>query len=291
MKRILAVFIFQTLCSASQAQVPDCSVILNHFLIVVDSTTYQAILGSEIVNSDFAYAYERNKNWEGLYIIGQDNYIEIFHPKSVSNEHLPIGFTWVCQASLRANCIEKYELPDNKLITYSSDENYNELSVHTKDSAYINYSASLMTAMEMNKNQYESWTKKTFNDSLNFQTTDYNSLAESDSSRNYLFNNVNGIQINVNPRDSLSIMQYLKLIGYTVVSNNGNNVKFANSIDFIELDFSDNVEFASISVIYFELNQPVEPKHISLGDTEIILKDNKGKWEINKPGLTKSISN
>lgn len=291
MKRILTIFIISTVCSAARAQTQDCSVVLNHFLIVVDSNTYQAILGSEILNSDFAYAFERNKNWEGIYIFGQDNYIEIFHPKSVSNEYIPIGFTWICQTSLVANCTEKYDLPDNDLIAYSSDENYDELSIYIQDSAYIQDSSSLMTTREMNKNQYESWTKKTFNDSLNFQTTDYNSPADSDSSRNYLFNNVTGIQINLNLRDSLSITEYLNLIGYTVESNIQNNLKFSNSIDFIELDFSKNVEYASISVIYFELNLPTELKHISLGNSEIVIEGNSGKWEINKLSLTKPKTN
>lgn len=282
MNRILTILIFLTICSGAQAQKPDCSVLLNHFYITVDSTTYQAILGSEILNSDFAYAYERNKYWEGIYLFGQDNYIEIFHPNSIPNEYLPIGFTWICQASLVANCTKKYDLPDNNLITYSSDENYNELSVYTQDSIYIQNSASLMTTVEMKKNQYESWTKKTYNDSLIFQTTDYNSPAESDSSRNYLFNNVTGIQVKMNLKDSLSITQYLNLIGYTVESNTHDILKFSNSIDFIELDFSENVEFASISIIYFELNQPSEPKQIPLGNSEILIEGNNGKWELNK---------
>lgn len=262
MTRISTLFIFLTVFTGVRAQTQDCSVLLNHFLIVVDSNTYQAILGSEFINSDFAYAYERNKNWEGIYIIGQDNYIEIFHPESISNEYLPIGFTWICQASLFANCTEKYDLPDNNLIEYSSDENFDNLSVYTQDSMYYAQdSSSLMTTKEINKAQYESWTKKTFNDSLSFLTTDYNSPAESDSSQNYLLKIITGLKINLNLKGSLSITQYLNLIGYTVESNVQNNLKFSNSIDFIELDFSENVEFASVNVIYFELNQPTESKH------------------------------
>jgi len=287
MKRILTLFTFLTVCFVAKAQKQNCSVVLNHFLIGVDSTTYQAILGSEILNSDLAYAYERNKNWEGIYIYGQDNYIEIFHPKSVPNEYVPIGLTWVCLTSLVANCTEKYNLPNTDLITYSSGENYDELSVYTTDSVYIKESSELICTREMNKKQYESWTKKTFNDSLSFQTTDYNNPAESDSTKNYLFNNVTGIQIKLNLIDSLSITHYLTLIGYSVESNIQNKIKFSNSIDFIELDFSENVEFASISVIYFELNEPTESKHISLGNSEIIIKGNIGKWEINKLSSTK----
>ncbi len=289
MKRILTIFIVFTVCSGVRAQTQNCSVVLNHFLITVDSTTYQAILDSEVLNSDFAYSHEKKlRSYSGIYIIGEDNYIEIFHPKSVDDEIIPIGFSWICQASLVANCTKNYDLPDDKQIKYYSDEDFDCLSLTTQDSVYIEASSGLMTTREMKKGLYESWTKKTFNDSLKFQTTDYNSAAESDSSRNYLFNNVTGIQINMNLRDSLRIMQYLNLIGYTVESSDQNKLKFSNSIDFIELDFSKNVEFASISVIYFELNQPTESKLISVGNTEIVLEGNTGKWKMNKLGLIKS---
>lgn len=289
MTRILTLFLFFSSYSGAQAQQQDCSVLLNHFLIVVDSNTYQSILGSELLNSDFAFAKEMSKNWEGIYIIGQDNYIEIFHPKSIADENLPIGFSWICQTSLVANCTEKYDLPNIKQITYSSDEIFDELSVQTQDSTYYAQDSSvLITTREMNRNQYESWTKKVFNDSLNFLTTDYNSAAESDSSKNYLFNNVSGITVSLNRRDSISVTQYLNLIGYSAVSNIESKSKFSNSIDFIELDFSKNVEFASISTIYFELDRQSKSRKIAIGNTEIIIEGNTGIWELNNLGLTKA---
>lgn len=272
MTRILILLIFLTFWSGVKAQKQNCSVLLNHVLIGVDSTTYQAVLSSEILNSDFAYAYERNKNWEGIYIIGQDNYIEVFHPNSVPNDHVPVGFSWICHASLAANCIENYSLPDSKQITYSSDNDFDYLSAYTKDSS------NLMETMEMNKLHYESWTKKIFNDSLNFLTTDYNSVAESDSSKNYLFHNITGIQIELNSKDSLAITQYLNLIGYAVESNIPGHLKFSNSVDFIELHFSEDIELATISTIYFQLNQSMELKHFSIGSSEMILEGNEGKW-------------
>jgi hypothetical protein len=281
MKRILTILLLLIICSVTRAQKQDCSVVLNHFLIVVDSTTYQEILNSEILNSDLAFSHEKKlKGYSGIYIIGQDNYIEIFHPKSVDDEIIPVGFSWVCQSSLVANCLGKYDLPDDKHIQYSSDENFDYLSISTQDSVYIQASSGHMTTREMNQSLYEGWTKKPYNDSLNFQTTDYNSAAESDSSKNYLFNNVSGIQITMNPRDSLRVTQYLNLLGYTVEFKAINKLKFSNSIDFIELDFSEKVEFASISTIYFKLNQLTELKRITVGSTEIIMEGKTGKWKL-----------
>ena len=281
MKRILTLLIFLAAYPQTRAQTQDCSVLLNHFLIVVDSTTYQAILGSEILNSDFAYGHEKKlKSYSGIYVFGQDNYIEIFHPKSYLGANLTVGYTWICHSSLIPNCIEHYEVTKHNFMAYTTDENYDDLSVYTQDSMYYSQdSSSLMTTWELNKIQYESWTKKTLTDSTIFETTDYNSPADSDSSKHYLFNNVKGIQVNLNNRDSLNITQYLNLIGYTLESNIEGKLKFSNAIDFIELDFSKHVEFASIAAIYFELAKPTT-KQFTIGNTEIILAGNTGKWLI-----------
>ncbi len=284
MKNIITIILFLITYSTTKAQSKDCSVLLNHFYVTVDTNTYQAILDSEILNSDFAYAYENIRSWGGgIYVIGKDNYIEIFHPNSISDEYIPVGFTWVCYTSLVPNCIEKYELPDSDLIEYSSDENFDELSVFTRDSVYQSNTHSLITTREMNKGLYENWTKKTYNDSLKFQTTDYNNPAESDSSKNYLFKNVTGLEINLNIRDSLSIIHYLNLIGYTVESKGQNSLKLSNSTDFVELHFSNNVELSTISVIHFELYKPIESTHLLLGNSEIIIDNKTGRWELNKP--------
>ena len=283
MKRVLIILIFLTINLGARAQTQDCSVVLNHFYITVDTNTYQAILGSELLDSDFAYSYEKIRNWGGgIYVFGKDNYIEIFHPNSISDEYMPVGFTWICNTSLVANCIEKYNLPDSDLIEYSSDENFDELSVFTQDSIYKRNSHGLFTIREMNKELHESWKKKTFNDSLKFQTTDYNNQAESDSSKTHLFKNIAGLEINLNTRDSSSVTDYLNLIGYTVESKGENRLKFTNSIDFIELHFSNNIELATVSVIHFELNKPIESKHLLLGNSEIIIENNTGRWKINK---------
>jgi len=288
MRRILTLSIYLTVHLGIRAQTQDCSVVLNHFLIVVDSTTYQTILESELLNSNFAYAHEKKlKGYSGIYIIGQDNYIELFHPKSYLAEDLPVGFSWICQASLFANCIKKYSLPNTDFITYSSNGPFDELSVHLNDTAYKKDSSALMTTWEMNKEQYESWIKKPFNDSLKFQTTDYSSTAESDSSKNYLFKNITGLRINLNQTDSSNVVHYLNLIGYTTQSSNKNKITFSNSIDFIELDFSKPVEFASISAIYFNLNQQTKLRHIPIGNSEITIDGYLGKWEINKQNTSK----
>ena len=58
-------------------------IVLNHFLLTVDSTTYQEILNSKVINSSFAYGHEKQlSGYSGMYIFGRDNYIEIFNPNN-----------------------------------------------------------------------------------------------------------------------------------------------------------------------------------------------------------------
>jgi len=95
----------------------------------------------------------------------------------------------------------------------------------------------------------------------------------------------------LNQTDSINVTQYLTLIGYTIESSYQNKITFSNSIDFIELDFSENIEFASISVIYFKLNKLTELKRITVGNSEIVMEGNTGKWEINKLSLIQPKTN
>ena len=274
MNRILSLFLFLSLSLSAKAQ--DCSVVLNHFLIVVDSVTYQSLLSSELVNSELAFAHEKTlSNWKGLYVIGEDNYIEIFHPKSIYDDSIPVGFSWISQSSLKANCLKNYKLPNNDFIEYDSDEIFDYLSLNTQDSS------NLMTTHEMNKDQYESWTKKIYNDSLTFEAVDYNSIAESDSSKNYLFKNVSGLEIILNQRDSLSISQYLQLIGYTLEASKKSTLKFSNGTDFLTIKFSMDTRMATVNTIYFELRQSTASRTIYLGSSIINLNDKTGKWVIN----------
>ena len=85
----------------------------------------------------------------------------------------------------------------------------------------------------------------------------------------------------MNNRDSISVTQYLNLIGYTVESKGRNSLRFTNSIDFIELHFSNSIKLATISMIHFDLNQYTEPKKFLVGDSEIEIKGDTGKWKIN----------
>ena len=272
---ILSLFLGTTLSIKGQNNIPK--IVLNHFLVIVDSTTYQEILKSKILNSNFAYSNEKKLNgYSGIYIIGQDNYIEIFNPKSIQNEVHKSGESWICHTSMKVNYLESLDVSRKKMFNYSSNEEFDELSLNFQDST------NLFTTWEMNKNHYENWSKKIFNDSVTFLSVDYNSLAESDSAKNYLFNNVTGIRVSINNSDSTDIVDYLTLIGYSKIISNENIFRFSNSVDFVELNFNKDIETPSITTIYMKLNSENKSERIQIGNSELFIEGNKAIWELEK---------
>ena len=272
---ILSLFLGTTLSIKGQNNIPK--IVLNHFLVIVDSTTYQEILKSKILNSNFAYSNEKKLNgYSGIYIIGQDNYIEIFNPKSIQNEVHKSGESWICNTSMKVNYLESLDVSRKKMFNYSSNEEFDELSLNFQDST------NLFTTWEMNKNHYENWSKKIFNDSVTFLSVDYNSLAESDSAKNYLFNNVTGIRVSINNSDSTDIVDYLTLIGYSKIISNENIFRFSNSVDFVELNFNKDIETPSITTIYMKLNSENKSERIQIGNSELFIEGNKAIWELEK---------
>ena len=271
---ILSLFLGTTLSIKGQNNIPK--IVLNHFLAIVDSTTYEEILKSKILNSNFAFSHEKKlKGYSGIYIMGQDNYIEIFNPKSIQNEVHKPGESWICHTSMKVNHLENLNA-SKKTFNYSTNEEFDELSLYFKDST------NLFTTWEMNKNHYENWSKKTFSDSVNFLAVDYNSPAESDSSRNYLFNNVAGVRISINKSDSLEIIDYMTLIGYSKTITKENKLRFTNSTDFIEIVFHKEKEIPRITTIYLKLNSENKSERIQIGNSELIIKGKQAIWELEK---------
>ena len=271
---ILSLFLGTTSSIKGQNNIPK--IVLNHFLVIVDSTTYEEILKSKILNSNFAFSHEKKlKVYSGIYIIGQDNYIEIFNPKSIQNEVHKPGESWICHTSMKVNQLENLNT-SKKMFNYSTNEEFDELSLYFKDST------NLFTTWEMNKNHYENWSKKTFSDSVNFLAVDYNSPAESDSSRNYLFNNVAGVSISINKSDSLEIIDYMTLIGYSKTITKENKLRFSNSTDFIEIVFHKEKEIPRITTIYLKLNSENKSERIQIGNSELIIKGKQAIWELEK---------
>lgn len=278
----LGFFLGITLSVDGQINTPN--IVLNHFLVIVDSTTYEAILKSKILNSNFAYAHEKKLNgYKGIYIIGQDNYLEIFSPKSIQNEIHQPGESWICHTSMKVNYLESLNIANRKSLIFSSNEEFDELSLYFKDTT------NLFTTWEMNKNHYENWSKKTFNDSVTFLSIDYNSPAESDSARNYLFKNIEGIEISVNKSDSLEIIDYLTLIGYSKSNCKENKLRYANSTDFIEIVFHKENELARITSIYLKLKRKTKSESIRIGNSELFIKGDQARWELEKIKKSKPV--
>jgi hypothetical protein len=244
----------------------------NHSLLVLDSITYAAAVNSEFLDQ-FAFSYEKQlPGYEGFYLIGGTNYLEFFHPKSMDGEELEIGEIWICLASLKANYLNKLNAKKLRFIEYESDDQYNYFSLMIKES--INP----ITTWEMRKKQYESWTKKVYHDSIAFLPVDYNSPQESDSSSNYLMNDVIGIGLSLNPEDSSKVISYLKEIGFDSISKTKDKMRFSNQDQFIELYLTKKNSSPKIKRYYIQLNKTVKPMTEIIGNSRIECDGKQAIW-------------
>jgi len=268
----LSLLFVNILCVKGQDNTPK--IVLNHFLVIVDSTTYQEILESKILNSDFAYSHEKKlKGYSGIYILGQDNYIEVFNPNSIESEYNDPGTSWICYSSMKANYLKELNSTRENKFEFSSDNEFDDLSLYFQDST------KLITTWEMKKSHYENWSKKTFNDSVSFLSVDYNSPEESDSSKNYAFTNILGIKVLVDNVDSTNIIDYMKLIGYSKISEKGNSICFSNSVDFIEVDFQARVKIPTVTTIFMELKNESKTEQIEIGKSVLYIDRNQATWK------------
>lgn len=244
----------------------------NHSLLVLDSTTYAEFVNSEFLRK-FAFSYEKQlPGYQGFYLIGATNYLEFFHPESMEGENLENGEIWICLASLKANYLNKLNKKEQNFIKYDFDDYYNYLSLITIDS--INP----ITTWEMRQKQYESWTKKKYHDSITFLPVDYNSTQESDSSSNYLMNDVIGIGLSLNPNDSLKVISYLKEIGYDSYSAINGFTRISNKHQFFELQFIEELKSPTINRYFIQLNESVEATTEIIGNSRIECDDRLAIW-------------
>jgi len=258
--------------SNSIGQTNSNLVCFNHSLLILDSATYYAAVNSEFINH-FAFSHEKQlTGYKGFYLIGKTNYIELFHPKSFEGEEEEQGGIWICLASLKANYLKKLNKEKLDFIEFETDDRFNKLSLIVDDSI------SPITTWEMRKTQYESWTKKEYHDSITFLPVDYNSPQESDSSDNYLMNDVNGMGLNLNPDDSLAVVGYLKQIGYDSITDSEGHVRLSNNDQFIELHISKDHISMSINRFYIQLNRTVERSTETIGSSRIECDGKSAVW-------------
>jgi len=244
----------------------------NHSLLVLDSSTYAAAVNSAFL-TQFAFSHEKQlPGYKGLYLIGATTYLEIFHPKSVAGEELKAGEFRVFLASLKANHLKKLNGQKLNHIVYESDDEYNYLSL------MINDSTTPITTWEMKKEQYESWTKKEFLDSIAYLPVDYNSPQESDSSANYWMKDLVGIGLSLSAPDTSTIISYLQEIGFDQRSTTQDGLRFSDGDQFFELHLTNNRTSPTIDRYYIELNKPVTAKTEFLGKSRIECAGTEAIW-------------
>lgn len=277
--RAYKILIFFLLISAKivLGQTKSNPICFNHSLLVLDSTTYKAVMQSDFLLNQFAYAEERQlTGYKGFYLFGSTNYIELFHQNSFDGEVLEKGEIYLCFASLKANYLNSIYNDDSNSIKYSSDENDNYLSIFINDSVYPT-----IETCEMQQGHYESWTHKAFNDSLVFLPVDYNSVEDSDSSFSYLMNDVIGVSISLSKKDTASVIEYLNTIGFKQITATEGVLKFISNEQFVELDINEQNNPITINKYYIRLNKTVELKTEIIGNSVLMCNEKIAIWTFN----------
>jgi hypothetical protein len=78
--------------------IPTPKVYLNHFFLVLDSSTYKAIVDSDFIKNEFAHfetrttVVENNESYTGAYVYGENTYFEFFD-ESQSQDFMTEGLT------------------------------------------------------------------------------------------------------------------------------------------------------------------------------------------------------
>jgi len=272
---IFGVFISTTILGQSN-QTNHIKARFNHLFLVVDSTTYAEVTSSGLLKS-MGYSYEKNSSsWQAFYLIGQDNYLEIMHPNSMTDTSITLipSDNWTCLASLRAQSMNQFEIDRTVNIEIDQDEQFYNLYPLFKDSIIP------MTTWEMRKKQYESWTGKTYHDSLSFLPVDYNSPADSDSSKAYPIQNIIGIDYKINSDDTLVIFEYLKLNSY----HQSKQLIFSNDSEKFYFQI-DSVDHIKVSGIRFRLTDVHPIQSIKLGNSQFNTSGLSARWTFDLPDV------
>lgn len=257
---------------ANEVKTSSNPICFNHAVLVLDSATYYEVVNSKFIKQ-FAFSQERQLNgYKGFYLFGKTNYIELFHPKSFDGYVEEEGGIWINLAPLKANYINNLNWGNLDFVKYESNDHFHDLSLVVSDSN------NPIATWEMTKVHYESWTKKKYNDSIEFLPVDYNSPQDSDSSSNYLMNDVVGIGLSINPEDSLSVVSYLSIVGYEAVSEQNGLTRISNNDQFIELHTSKAINTPTINRFYIQLNKPVEKSTEAIGNSRIEYDGKSAIW-------------
>ena len=257
---------------ANEVKTSSNPICFNHAVLVLDSATYFEAVNSKFIQQ-FAFSQERQLNgYKGFYLFGKTNYIELFHPKSFDGYEEEEGGIWINLAPLKASYIKHLNWVNLPFVEYETNDHYHDLSLILSDSS------NPIATWEMTKEHYENWTKKEYSDALEFLPVDYNSPKDSDSSSNYLMNDIIGIRLSLNPDDSLSIVSYLNVVGFESMSEQNGLTRISNNDQFIELHVSSANNSPTINRFYIQLNKPVEKSAELIGNSRIECDGKSAIW-------------
>lgn len=277
MTKYMLYALFALIAGKTSAQ-QDANIRLNHLWIAVDSSTYEAISNSSFIQNEFAFSEERQyPGWGGFYIIGKNTYLELFHPESIEGESLEPGNNWSCYASMKSGHLDEI-LFDSSMVEIEDDDYFTNVN-------YVKYlpedTLTPFYLFEMKQKQYESWVKKEYTPGMKYDPRDYNSRAESDSSVNYLFEDIIGVTYTIPKEDAPRIMEYFETKGYCLKKKGKSKVIMKNGIETHTLVLDNEIENIMVKRLDLKLSEKCKKTEYLIGKSKLVLDGNKAKWYFN----------
>ena len=253
-------------------------VFINHVYLVLSANSFHEIKDNAFLNTHFANIEHKvlhsgtGLDWEGIYIRGQDTYIEFFYPQGDVqfskqwNSGIGLGTDKVGALDTVYNNL-KQAVPDVVQKTFTRTVEGVEqdwFTYVTQKESFIAPNLSLW-CMEYNKEYCKSddVSRKAYNAPYYDPTK--------------IFKNITGLTIAVDKEYQDNFIDILRASGYTCTAEEKHHF-ICKIQDFtIEvIQASDTIK--GIRQITLELNTSVDSQVLKLGETTLTLENTKGTW-------------
>lgn len=250
---------------------------LNHLYHVLPREGFEAVKDNDFLKSSFANIEHKilksdNLNWEGIYIRGQDTYIELLYPQGnvQFREQGRFGIGLGTDEIGNINDIYKTlhsNIPDiskNKFTRKIDGQEIDWFNYVTQKDSFISQNMSFWI-MEYE----ESYCKSKDISRRNYNAPFYDA--------NKLFKNITQATIAIEMEAQQNFTNILRNIGFKYEESEKDKQIWKNQ-NFTLVITPDTNKIKGIRQIVIELNYPTKSKNLEIGKTNLILQNKQAIW-------------
>jgi len=257
----------------------EAIIFINHVYLVLSSNSFEAIKDNAFLNSQFANVEHKNLasnndlKWEGLYIRGENTYIELFYPQGEAqfskkgNSGIGLGTDKVGDINLVYVNLKNTaaNISKNKFTrTVEGKEQVWFTYVTQKDSFIAPYLSLWLMEYEPSYCGSKDITRKTYN-------KPYYEPSK-------LFKNISGLTIAIEVGSQENFINLLNNSGYVCSQISEAHYK-CQAHDFTIEIIPQTPTQKGIQKIDLALNTSVKPQSHKLGDAILTLEGSSGTWK------------